>query len=456
MYETRQEKSARIRKEKEQRRNSKLIGATLALSLTATTFLGQPKGAKACDCAQEYIVKAGDSLYSLAKQYEVTVQQLKEKNGLTSDSLVVGQKITVPYKGENGQLVHKQIGKGQEVIEKQSVTAKEQNIKVSNPNVTGEKPKQSGVYIVQSGDNLWNLSKKFGVSVEKILTDNRLTTANLMPGQRLIIQRDHDINKQIHLEKTKVVAPAKNTESSTHIVQSGDSLWKIAQKYGVTIESLMSLNQLQTDKLQIGQKIIVNSKIEKREPSDKPGDKISEKPMMASTIIYIVKNGDSLWKISKKYHTSIEKIKQDNHLTSDFLSVGQKLTIQLDDSTKNTDDKPVAIYTVKAGDTLKSLAYRFNVDLDLLMEINHLNRPMVIIGQKLLIPAKHTVQQSGKMIGAVDSTSIEIDFNGNPLVLEVSYGDSQSYQKWKNKQVFVTYTKGINSKRPALVNMEIN
>ncbi|MFK2825706.1 LysM peptidoglycan-binding domain-containing protein [Bacillus sp. B190/17] len=535
--ETRQERIVRSKKIKEHQRNSKLIGATLAMSLTAASVFVQPKEAGACDCAESYTVKAGDTLYSLAKKYQVSVEQLQGKNGLTTSSLKVGQQIIVPYRDNNGQLLHL-TGKTEEVeesrvesssssqlqeaenaytnsniAETEKVSGQTRELKdkqiVNQPAVKteqaveasthvnikqgqvkkvlgssdlyeeGKKERRtavkmeqevklvinapSGIHIVQSGDNLWSLSKKFGVTVDKIKKDNQLKSDALKIGQKLIITKQAGTSAKPAPDKKTDNPPAKGSSVVTYIVKSGDTLWNTGKKYGVPFEKIMKDNHLKSDRLTIGQKLLIYTEKpaeNKKEPGEIPGQKINNEPKTASSIIYIVKTGDSLWNISKKYNVSIEKLLKDNELTSTFLSIGQKLVINRDSSDRQMGNKQApakiaaATYKVAAGDTIYSLAERFNTSVEQLMKINQMKQPIVLIGNELKVPAELIVQHSGKVIGAVDSTSIEVIIQGKAIAMEVSYGTSQHYQKWQNKSVTLTYVKGTSSKRPALIRVE--
>ena len=108
-----------------------------------------------------------------------------------------------------------------------------------------------------------------------------------------------------------------------HTVKSGDVLGKIAQKYGTTVSKIMTWNNLKNDKIYIGQKLIVGSK-----ESKNSSNKNNQKPNNSTTITYTVKSGDTLSQIAKKYGTSIDKIKKNNHLSSDRINIGQKLKIE--------------------------------------------------------------------------------------------------------------------------------
>ncbi|WP_285615240.1 LysM peptidoglycan-binding domain-containing protein, partial [Pseudobacillus badius] len=110
--------------------------------------------------------------------------------------------------------------------------------------------------------------------------------------------------------------PVQSGSKVTHIVQSGDSLWKIANKYGTTIEKIRQDNQLKTDALTIGQKLIIAPKGSEIKPGtgQKPPEPSKPPVQSGSKVTHIVQSGDSLWKIANKYGTTIEKIRQDNQL----------------------------------------------------------------------------------------------------------------------------------------------
>lgn len=417
---TRKARLEKLKKIKVHRRNAKLIGTSLAVSLTAVSLLGQPKGAKACDCVAYYTVKAGDTLYNLAGKYNVSVEQLKNKNGFTSDRLYVGQQIIVPYKDENGQFPHLNSNTNKEIKKKISSTTQ--------------------IYTVKSGDTLWKLSKTFGITVEKLMKDNKLTNATLIQGQKIVIKKT-DKKTEDQTKENKI----------TYKVLPGDSIWKISNKYGVSIEKILKDNHLTSDSLVPGQKLIIYT--DKKKPGTKPSNK-NNKPNMALSTIYIVKQGDTLWGLAKKFNLSVEKIKKDNNLVSDSLRVGQKLSIKK--AITNTLKKSDMMYTVQPGDTLYTIANRFNINLNQLMVQNQLNDYYVLIGQKLFIDSKNAVKNYGKIIGITDSSSIEVLINGKYVTLEVAYGSSQTYIKWKNKNAFFVYTNTSKSKRAALINLKIN
>lgn len=200
-----------------------------------------------------YTVKKGDSLWKIANKYNTTVEKLKSANNLKTNTLSVGQKLVIP------------------------------SISVS--------PEVSDTYIVQKGDSLWSIANKFNMTVSELKNLNNLTNNLLSIGQVLKIK------------------DSSNNGKTTYTVQKGDSLWVIANKYGITTEELKSYNNLTSNLLSIGQVLKI------------PQGKTSTEN------IYTVKKGDSLWTIANRHNTTVEKIKVLNNLTSNLLSIGQQLKI---------------------------------------------------------------------------------------------------------------------------------
>ena len=206
-----------------------------------------------------------------------------------------------------------------------------------------------GTYTVKSGDSLWSIANKYATTVNELKALNNLTSNNLQIGQVL-----------------KVPTETTNIESNTYTVKAGDSLWNIAGRYGTTVNELKVLNNLATNNLQIGQVL--------RVPSSESGDTGTQ-----TGTTYTVKSGDSLWKIANNYGTTVNQIKTLNGLTSDNLSIGQTLLIPSNTPVANT-------YTVKSGDSLWSIAKRYNTTVNTLKSINNLTSNTLSIGQILRLP----------------------------------------------------------------------
>lgn len=147
-----------------------------------------------------------------------------------------------------------------------------------------------------------------------------------------------------------------NEESDYYVVKKGDSLWSIAKKYNMTVDELKSINNLKSNLLSIGQRLKI------KESNDNQN-------------IYIVKKGDTLYKIANMYETTVDNLKALNNLKNNNLSIGQKLIVP----SKNK------IYIVQKGDSLWSIARKYNTTVDSIKRNNNLSTNVLQIGQKLKI-----------------------------------------------------------------------
>ena len=168
-----------------------------------------------------YIVKNGDSLWSIASKNDTTVDNIKRLNNLTNNTLQIGQ------------------------ILKLNNEENEDNLKDKN------------IYTVKKGDSLWLIANKNGVSVDDIKNANNLTSNTLQIGQILIIPDKKTSTKEI-----------------TYVVKKGDSLWLIANKYDTTVEKIKSANNLINNTLQIGQILTIPSSTEFFTYTVKKGDNL--------------------------------------------------------------------------------------------------------------------------------------------------------------------------------------
>ena len=281
-----------------------------------------------------YTVVKGDSLWSIARKFGVTVQQLRYANNLTSDTLTVGQLLRIPTSGgtDNG----------------------------TGGNVT---------YTVQRGDSLWSIASRYEISVNDLRRANNLTSDTLSIGQVLIIPVVGNGNEG----NDNTTGP-----STTYTVQSGDSLWSIANRFGVTVQQLRDANNLTSDTLSVGQSLII--------PGLSAGDDLEDdnnNEIIPST--YTVQSGDSLWSIANKFGITVNDLKNANGLTSNLLSVGQVLIIP-SSSTNNPTNPSYTTYTVQRGDSLWSIANRFGITVDAIKKLNNLTSNLLSVGQVLQIP----------------------------------------------------------------------
>lgn len=238
--------------------NTISVGQVLRIPTTATTSL--------------YIVKRGDTLYSIANKYNVSVNELMRINNLKSTNLAIGQQLRIPINGvpstSNYIIYTVKVGDSLYSIAKKynvSVdTLINENSLVSTTLAIGQKLKipvedqgdndyQYMTYIVQSGDSLYKIAKNYGMTVGQLMEINNLETTNLSIGQVLKVLSTGGSSSGIPLGYSCYGSGYKEPSWETYTVKSGDNLYNIARKYGVSVDYLMEINDLSTNSLSIGQ-----------------------------------------------------------------------------------------------------------------------------------------------------------------------------------------------------------
>ena len=205
---------------------------------------------------------------------------------------------------------------------------------------------------------LTNFKRKYPTRSETEIAKNYLMKKNLIEWYqhiqmllKLMPQIDINVNKCFSAKQI-----IKKIEKYYIKNVSGDTLYAIARKYNLTVDELKKLNNLTSNLLTIGQRL----KVKQEETSQN---------------YYTVQSGDSLYSIARKYNTTVDELKRLNNLTSNLLTIGQRLIIP----------SSQIYYTVKQGDTLYSIARNYNITVDKLKELNNLSTNTLSIGQKLIV-----------------------------------------------------------------------
>ena len=208
----------------------------------------------------------------------------------------------------------------------------------TNTNNNSGTNSSSTTYTVKSGDTLWGISQRYGISVAQIQSANNLKSTIIYIGQKLLLTgsasstNSGGSNNSASTTPTTSVTPAKPASQTSVKVKSGDTLWALSVKYKTSIAQLKSWNHLSSDTIYIGQNLIVSQSAATSNPSTGSGStdtNNSNSPSSNSNAsIHKVVKGDTLWGLSQKSGSPIASIKAWNHLSSDTILIGQYLRIK--------------------------------------------------------------------------------------------------------------------------------
>lgn len=226
----------------------------------------------------KHMVEKGETHFAISRRYGVNVNEIIELNPDTKGGLVAGTIIIVPYTRKEGK-----------------------------------------IHVVQAGETLFSLYRKYGVSVEQIKEWNHLTDNNLRLGQRVIVGPVKEDKSEMEATEIK-----ESVSGKTHRVQKGETLFSISRIYNVKWQDIKVYNGLENNTLSEGQELgIPPSDIEvlKKEEIVEDLDTVSERKT------HIVKPGETMYGIARKYGLSTEELIEWNKLMGPDLQVGQELAL---------------------------------------------------------------------------------------------------------------------------------
>lgn len=219
------------------------------------------------EVAAQHRVQKGETLTEIAEQYSVSIQAIKNANGISNaNNIKVGQTLTIPGVGATTE---------------------------------------PGKYTVRRGDALSDIAKKFSVSVNDLKTANNIRNADQIKiGQVL------NIPVKSSSTATAAPAPTTSTETTTYKVQRGDALSDIAKRFGISVKAIEDANNIRNaNRISIGQVLTI--------PASAP-----------TTISYTVQRGDVLSDIARNFGISLTAIKNANAIrNANNLRAGQVIQI---------------------------------------------------------------------------------------------------------------------------------
>lgn len=292
----------------------------------------------------------------------------------------------------------------------------------SNSGNTNSGSATSTTYTVQSGDSVWGISNKFGITMDQLIQWNNIQNNFIYPGQKLTIKGSQEngssTNNSGNNTNSSGNAGTSNggqTTGAKYTVQSGDSVWKISNDHGITMAQLIEWNNIKNNFVYPGQQLIVSnggSSNTGANTGNTSGSNSSNSSSSntASGTKYTVKAGDSVWSVSNKYGITMAQLIQWNNIQNNFIYPGQQLTVSNSGSTNsassntgssaNTNNSSSAntgssssqgTYTVKAGESVWSVANKNGITMNQLIEWNNIKNNFIYPGQQLIVKGGNSV-----------------------------------------------------------------
>lgn len=342
-------------------------------------------------------VRRGDSLGEISDKYGVSMSDLKKWNRLRSNKAPLGRSLKI-YTNENTAVA---VTSKHTTKDTASIAVASSTNKIFKEEKVVSYKDVVKYYRVKSGDNLGEISDKYGVSVAEIKKWNKLKSNNIALGASLKIIKNErvvtTVRKEVKADKieTAVASNDNNTEGNTQAsdfyeVQKGDNLFSIAKKFNVSIEDLKKWNNLEDLNVQLGSKLALANKEESA---------ITEAPKTETKIVeHKVKKGEYLGTIAKKYNVTVVEIKEWNSLEDNNVKLGETLIVSKKEvavsEAKVSKKEDIAakerseakLYYVKKGDSLFSIAKKYpGVTISDIKKWNGIKNESLKPGMKLKI-----------------------------------------------------------------------
>lgn len=346
-----------------------------------------------------HIVKEGEKLKDIAKKYDCKVKEIKDLNpDVDEENLMVNTALVVPNN------------------KKEKENKKTETVKETTPTEN-----QVNIHIVETGQTVYGICKKYNVTMHALREANHLTSDTLTPGQKLRIPSQSEF----------MVKPSEQ-KVEFYQVKKGDTKWRIATLYNITVSELDALNPELQGELQENQYIWVPSKEIEVKEEVKDSFQQEQDP---SFIYHVVKEGEGLFRIAVLYSTTQEEIEKLNPEAVKLLRPGMLLKIP-----GKKKDKFVT-HVVEKGDTFYNLTRKYKVSEESLLLINPELKEGLKLGTTIFI----------KPIGEAKNTFESPKFSNNnelkvsflmPMMSDSTYAFGRNTNDSKLRTIVADYYLG--------------
>lgn len=350
-----------------------------------------------------YTVQSGDSVWGISNKFGITMDQLIQWNNIQNNFIYSGQKLTIKGSQENGSSTNNSGNN----------TNSSGNAGTSNGGqTTGAK------YTVQSGDSVWKISNDHGITMAQLIEWNNIKNNFVYPGQQLIVSNGGSSNTGANTGNTSGSNSSNSSSSNTasgtkYTVKAGDSVWSVSNKYGITMAQLIQWNNIQNNFIYPGQQLTVSNSGSTNSASSNTGSSANTNNSSSANTgssssqgTYTVKAGESVWSVANKNGITMNQLIEWNNIKNNFIYPGQQLIVKGGNSvntntgsttsaakpntpntsaTTSTSSSGNTMYTVKAGESVWSVANKHHITMDQLIEWNNIKNNFIYPGQQVIV-----------------------------------------------------------------------
>ncbi len=314
----------------------------------------------------KYRVKKKDSLLGIADLFNTRVSDIRNWNNIPyTETINVGQTLTI-YVPEDKKEFYASLD-NQTPVEK-SITK-------------SSSPLEGNYWVyhrIRRGENLKSIAARYGVDINSIKDWNNLHGNIIYAGRRLKIYTNKPASNYASNDNS-----SDKTTKFRYRIRRGETISELAERFSVSASQIRVWNHMSSNRINAGQTLTIFTD----EHTSSLGDNAAK--TSANINYYSVKKGDTIGEIADLYKVSASDIKSWNSLSNNTIYAGKTLKIYsnaaVNDLPENVSSKSAYLHTVENGESLYSIAQKYDTSVQRLKYINHLRGNKIVTGQKLKI-----------------------------------------------------------------------
>ncbi len=334
----------------------------------------------------KYTVQSGDSVWKISNDHGITMAQLIEWNNIKNNFVYPGQQLIVSNGGSS------------------NTGANTGNTSGSNSSNSSSSNTASGTkYTVKAGDSVWSVSNKYGITMAQLIQWNNIQNNFIYPGQQLTVSNSGSTNSassntgsSANTNNSSSANTGSSSSQGTYTVKAGESVWSVANKNGITMNQLIEWNNIKNNFIYPGQQLIVKggnsvntntgSTTSAAKPNT-PNTSATTSTSSSGNTMYTVKAGESVWSVANKHHITMDQLIEWNNIKNNFIYPGQQVIVKKGSSQTTNQQAPAGskTYTVKSGESVWGVADSHGITMAQLIEWNNIKNNFIYPGQTLIV-----------------------------------------------------------------------